>query len=221
MHVILVISSALSYDALDVRRANCYGIDDVRNVTHYGQVLRNNTLPELFDTLRAESRYDARRQEIRRFNESSATHLKGMALSPVKFGISFTRRTMNQANALVNIYQDGSVIVSTGATEMGQGVHTRVRQIVADELGVSYGRIIVAPTSTDKNNNTSPTAASAGTDLNGGAAADACRRLRARLAEVAAAMLADPAAGLPAEPLRVVFLEDRVFDERGPDRVLS
>src|SRR5215213_11572758 len=106
---------------------------------------------------------------------------------------------MNQANALVNIYQDGSVIVSTGATEMGQGVHTRVRQVVADELGVTYESIVTAPTSTDKNNNTSPTAASAGTDLNGAAAADACTRLRERLAAVAAQMLARPDDGLAAD----------------------
>src|SRR5918992_5202314 len=89
---------------------------------------------------------------------------------------------MNQANALVNIYSDGTVTVSTGATEMGQGVHTRVRQIVADELGVPFDAVIVGTTSTDKNNNTSPTAASSGTDLNGAAAADACSRLRVRLA---------------------------------------
>ena len=139
-----------------------------------------------------------------------------MALSAVKFGISFTRRAMNQANALVNIYQDGSVIVSTGATEMGQGVYTRVRQIVADELGVEYAQVIVSPTSTDKNNNTSPTAASSGTDLNGAAAADACLRLRQRLAEVAAHMLCRPDEGLAAEAGHIIFSEGRVWDERAP-----
>src|SRR5205807_3120834 len=127
--------------------------------------------------------------------------------SPVKFGISFTRRAMNQANALVNVYEDGSVLVSTGATEMGQGVNTRIRQIVADELGVPYDRVLLAATSTEKNNNTSPTAASAGTDLNGAAAVDACSRIRQRLATVAAAMLARPADGLPAEPLHIRFIE--------------
>src|SRR3954451_5510484 len=101
-------------------------------------------------------------------------------MTPVKFGISFTKKTLNQANALVNLYQDGTVLVSTGGTEMGQGVNTRIRQIVADELGVDYGAVTIAPTSTDKNNNTSPTAASSGTDLNGAAALDAWRRLRLR-----------------------------------------
>src|SRR3954447_23936798 len=110
----------------------------------------------------------------------------------VKFGISFTRRTLNQANALVNIYQDGTVLVSTGGTEMGQGVNTRVRQIVADELGVPYDAVRVTATSTDKNNNTSPTAASSGTDLNGAAAMDACARLRERLTSLAAQLLKAP-----------------------------
>src|SRR4029453_11447696 len=107
------------------------------------------------------------------------------------FGKSFTRQAMNQANALVNLYQDGTAIVSTGGTEMGQGVNTRVRQIVADELGIDYASVIVTATATDKNNNTSPTAASSGTDLNGAAAVDACQRLRARLAELAENMLDD------------------------------
>lgn len=219
-NVMQEIGDALGIDALEVRQANCYGADD-RNTTHYGQIVRNNTLPELLTTLRANCDYNARRSEIEQFNRESPTCLRGMALSAVKFGISFTRRTMNQANALVNVYQDGSVIVSTGATEMGQGVFTRVRQIVADELGVPYGSVIVSATSTDKNNNTSPTAASAGTDLNGAAAADACRRLRARLASVAAEMLARPHDGLTADALRVVFDEGRAFDIRAPERSIS
>lgn len=218
-NVIEEIAAALGLDALEIRRANCYGIDD-RNTTPYGQIVRNNTLPELFSSLRRECDYDSRREIIRKLNAESSTHLRGMALSPVKFGISFTRRTMNQANALVNIYLDGSVMVSTGATEMGQGVNTRVRQIVAEELGIDYDRVIMAPTSTDKNNNTSPTAASSGTDLNGAAAVDACGRLRARLAEVAAAMLAKGADGLSAEPQSIRFDGGIVFDQRVPNRRL-
>jgi xanthine dehydrogenase large subunit len=219
-NIIEEIAAALGMDALEVRQANCYGIED-RNVTPYGQTIRNNTLPELFSSLRRECDYDSRRKIVRKFNAESTTHLRGMALSPVKFGISFTRRTMNQANALVNIYLDGSVMVSTGATEMGQGVNTRVRQIVAEELGIGYDRVIVAPTGTDKNNNTSPTAASAGTDLNGAAAVDACSRLRARIAEVAAAMLAGPAGGLSAEPHSIRFESGMIFDPRVPNRRLT
>ena len=157
---------------------------DERNVTPYGQIVQNNMLPRALRRAAGELRdYEKRRREIDAFNATSTTHLRGLAMTPVKFGISFTKKTLNQANALVNIYTDGTVLVCTGGTEMGQGVNTHVRQIVADELGVDTTRVIVAPTSTDKNNNTSPTAASSGTDLNGAAAVDACRRLRARLAE--------------------------------------
>ena len=217
-HVIQEIAAALGMDSLDVRRANLYGINDGRDVTHYGQLVRNNVLPELFDTLRSECDYDARRRAIREFNDESKTLLRGMALSPVKFGISFTRRAMNQANALVNVYEDGSALVSTGATEMGQGVNTRIRQIVADELGCGYDRVLIGPTATDKNNNTSPTAASSGTDLNGAAAVAACRPIRERLAVVAADLLADAHSGLTAEPADVRFEEGFAFDVRRPDR---
>jgi len=148
--------------------------------------VENKTLPEIFERLTESSCYCERRAAIDEFNRGSRTHLRGLALTPVKFGISFTKQTLNQANALVNIYTDGTVLVSTGGTEMGQGVNTRVRQIVADELGVPYESVLIAATSTDKNNNTSPTAASAGTDLNGAAAVDACSRLRGRLAEFVA-----------------------------------
>jgi xanthine dehydrogenase large subunit len=218
-NVIEEIAGLLGIEALNVRQANCYGTTE-RNTTPYGQLIRNNVLPELFETIRRECDYDARRSAITQFNSNSKTHLKGLAISPVKFGISFTRRTMNQANALVNVYQDGSVIVSTGATEMGQGVYTRIKQIVADELGIPIGSVIMAPTSTDKNNNTSPTAASAGTDLNGAAAADACGRIRERLAEVAATMLGRPSDGLAAEAKRIRFVDGMVFDERDPERLL-
>jgi len=219
-HVMDTIASSIGRDALDVRTLNCYGVDE-RNITHYGQIVRNNTLPELFDVIRREANYDQRRQQIDAFNSTSVTQLRGLAVCPVKFGISFTRRTMNQANALVNVYQDGSVIVATGATEMGQGVHTRVRQIVADELGISFDQIIVGMTSTEKNNNTSPTAASSGTDLNGAAARDACEKIRARLSEVAAVMLARPVDGLTAEPQQIMFDSGIVFDAREPSRTLS
>jgi xanthine dehydrogenase large subunit len=212
-NVIEEIAAALGRDALEIRQANCYRIED-RNETPYGQIVRNNTLPELFATLKSECDYDSRRREIASFNNQSPTHLRGMAMSAVKFGISFTRRTLNQANALVTIYLDGSVMVSTGATEMGQGVHTRVRQIVAQELGVGYDRVIIAATNTDKNNNTSPTAASSGTDLNGAAAADACLRLRQRLAEIAAAMLATDAG-------KVRFEANQVFDPANPAKRIA
>jgi xanthine dehydrogenase large subunit len=177
------IAAFLKRDALDVRRANCYGVD-TRNTTPYEQVVANNTLPRLFSELEERCDYRARMTAVREFNASSQTHLKGLALTAVKFGISFNTKFLNQANALVNVYLDGSVQVSTGATEMGQGVNTKIRQLVADELRVDLERLVVMQTSTEKNNNTSATAASSGADLNGNAALDACRRIRARLDEV-------------------------------------
>jgi xanthine dehydrogenase large subunit len=122
---------------------------------------------------------------VARFNASSRTHLRGLACTAVKFGISFNTKFLNQANALVNVYLDGTVQVSTGATEMGQGVNTKIRQLVADEFGIDVDTVILMPTSTEKNNNTSATAASSGADLNGSAAVDACRKIRARMEKVA------------------------------------
>ncbi|HSV14166.1 MAG TPA: xanthine dehydrogenase molybdopterin binding subunit [Tepidisphaeraceae bacterium] len=223
-NIIEEIAQRLGKDPLDVRQANCYGIDDGstsltagRNVTPYGQIVRNNTLPRLFAQLRETSEYDRRRREIAQFNDTSRTQLRGLSMTAVKFGISFTKKTLNQANALVNIYTDGTVMVSTGGTEMGQGVNTRVRQIVADELGIPYDTVIVAPTSTDKNNNTSPTAASSGTDLNGAAAADACCKLRSRLADFAATILNVADEGLSPSPSHVMFADGMVYDARKPD----
>jgi xanthine dehydrogenase large subunit len=182
-NVLEEIAAFLKKDAIDVRRTNCYGVD-TRNTTPYEQVVANNTLPRLFSELEEQCDYRARMQAVRSFNESSRTHLRGLAMTAVKFGISFNTKFLNQANALVNVYLDGSVQVSTGATEMGQGVHTKIRQLVADELRVPLERVVVMVTSTEKNNNTSASAASSAADLNGSAAVDACRRIRARLDEV-------------------------------------
>ncbi|HEV7238056.1 MAG TPA: xanthine dehydrogenase molybdopterin binding subunit [Thermoanaerobaculia bacterium] len=182
-NIVEEIAATLKKDALEIRRINCYGVE-TRNVTPYHQVLEYNTLPRLFAELTDKCDYAARMKAVRDFNASSPTHLKGLSMTAVKFGISFNTKFLNQANALVNVYLDGSVQVSTGATEMGQGVNTKIRQLVADELRVPLGRVQVMPTSTEKNNNTSATAASSGADLNGKAAVDACRRIRARLDEM-------------------------------------
>jgi xanthine dehydrogenase large subunit len=183
-NIIEEIALYLKKDPLDVRMRNCYGLDD-RNITPYGQTVKGNTLPRLMREIRERAEYDGRAAEVARFNASSRTHLRGLACTAVKFGISFNTKFLNQANALVNVYLDGSVQVSTGATEMGQGVNTKIKQVVADEFGIAAERVIVMATSTEKNNNTSATAASSGADLNGGAAVDACRKIRARMEEVA------------------------------------
>ncbi len=178
------IAAFLGKDPLDIRRANLYGHEN-HCTTPYNQTVENNMLPRIFDELEASSDYRRRVDAVAAFNAQSRTHLRGIALTPVKFGISFNTKFLNQANALVNVYLDGSVQVSTGATEMGQGVNTKIAQLVADEFGLSPDHVIVMATSTEKNNNTSATAASSGADLNGSAAVDAAQKIRARMSEVA------------------------------------
>ncbi len=219
-NIIEEIALHLEKDALDVRQTNCYGTEE-RGITPYGQRVDNNTLPALFAQLRQASDYDRRQSEIAKFNAESRTHVRGLSMTAVKFGTSFTKKALNQANALVNVYTDGSVMISTGGTEMGQGLNTRLRQIVADELGVGFDDVIVAATSTDKNNNTSPTAASTGTDLNGAAAVDACRKLRERLAEFAAPLLCDGTSGLAPSAEHVRFANGVVCDSRRPEWQMS
>jgi xanthine dehydrogenase large subunit len=174
-------------DALDVRMLNCYGPG--QDMTPYGQRVEDNHLPELFTTLTERCAYRARRAEIAAWNGDRARnpdgHPRGLSLTAVKFGISFTTRFLNQGNALVNLHRDGTVQVSTGAVEMGQGVNTRIAAIVAEQFGLPTESVRMMPTSTEKNANTSPTAASAGTDINGAAALQACETIRGRLSALA------------------------------------
>ena len=207
-------------DAFDVRTRNLYGVGE-RNTTPYGQVFDRNHLPEIYATLAARSQYRKRRDEIARFNSESRVEVRGLAMTGVKFGISFTTSFLNQGNALVNIYTDGTVQVSTGATEMGQGVNVKIRQLVADEFAIDASRVVLMPTSTEKNINTSPTAASAGTDLNGAAAVEACRIIKRRLRRFAASRLADASAGLSASASHVQFREGFVHDSRRPERKIA
>jgi len=175
------IARNLGKDALTVRRANFYGKDD-HNVTPYRQTVEDNIIHELVDQLEASSDYAARRKDMAAFNASSAVLKKGLALTPVKFGISFNVKHLNQAGALVHVYLDGSILVNHGGTEMAQGLNTKVVQVVAHELGVNFERVRLSATDTSKVANTSATAASTGSDLNGKAAQDAARQIRDRLA---------------------------------------
>ncbi|WP_321929927.1 xanthine dehydrogenase molybdopterin binding subunit [Paraburkholderia guartelaensis] len=180
------IARALGRDPLDVRRANYYGIGE-RDVTPYGQRVEDNVLAPLTDELLASSRYHERRAAIAAYNRASPVLKRGMALTPVKFGISFNVPHLNQAGALVHVYRDGSVLVNHGGTEMGQGLNTKVAQVVAGALGLPLARVRVSAADTSKVANTSATAASTGSDLNGKAAEDAALTIRARLAAFAAA----------------------------------
>lgn len=203
----------LRRDPLEIRRRNCYGVNE-RNTTPYGQVVKDNHLPELFDQIARRSDYYSRADAVAAFNKSSTTHLRGISCTAVKFGISFNTKFLNQANALVNIYLDGSIQVSTGATEMGQGVNTKIRQLVADEFGLEPDHVVVMVTSTEKNNNTSATAASSAADLNGSAAVDACRKIKARLIPVAT----DYFQRLGLNPTEIVFAHGHAFDEGNPEQ---
>ncbi|MFK3738108.1 xanthine dehydrogenase molybdopterin binding subunit [Massilia sp. TN1-12] len=184
-YVLDEIARNLGRDALDIRKLNFYGKLD-RNVTPYGQTIVDNVIHELVDELEATSGYRARRAAIDAYNRTSPVLKKGLALTPVKFGIAFNVTHLNQAGALVHVYVDGSVLVNHGGTEMGQGVNTKVMQVVAHELGVDLARVRITATRTDKVANTSATAASTGADLNGKAAQDAARQIRDRLADYAA-----------------------------------
>ncbi|MDE2395804.1 MAG: xanthine dehydrogenase molybdopterin binding subunit [Burkholderiales bacterium] len=179
------IARALGKDALEVRRANFYGTAS-NNVTPYGQTVVDNVIEPLVAELAASSDYAARRSAVAAFNATSPVLKKGIALTPLKFGISFNVVHLNQAGALVHVYTDGSVLVNHGGTEMGQGLNTKVAQVVAHELGLPMAAVRVSATDTDKVANTSATAASTGSDLNGKAAQDAARQIRERLAAFAA-----------------------------------
>ena len=216
-NVIENIAQSLDTDAYDVRIRNLYGVGN-RNVTPYGQIIQKNHLPEIFASLASQAHYKQRRRQIAQANATDPLRLRGIALTGVKFGISFTTRFLNQANALVNIYTDGTVQVSTGGTEMGQGLHTKIQQLVADEFSISADTVMVMPTSTEKNNNTSPTAASAGTDLNGAAAVAACRKIKRRLRQFAAAEFVSDTEGLTRSPRHVRFENGFVTDGRNPAR---
>ncbi|GIK84665.1 MAG: xanthine dehydrogenase large subunit [Betaproteobacteria bacterium] len=182
------VARALGRDPLDVRTVNFYGTHE-RNVTPFGMTVEDNIAPALVAELARTSRYRERREAVRAWNRSSPVVKRGIALTPVKFGISFTATHYNQAGALLHVYSDGTVSLNHGGTEMGQGLFTKVRQVVARELGLPVERIRVSASDTSKVPNASPTAASSGSDLNGMAAQDAARKLRARIAAFVARKL--------------------------------
>jgi xanthine dehydrogenase large subunit len=226
--VIDEIAHTLRLDPLAVRRANFYegvrpsGSDTVaptwaratvpdpegltparRNLTPYHQTVEDCVIQEIVDELEVSSDYQRRRAEIRAWNAASPILKRGIALTPVKFGISFTNTTMNQAGALVHVYADGSIALNHGGTEMGQGLNVKVAQVVAEELQVDIGRIKITATTTAKVPNTSPTAASSGSDLNGMAARNAAAAIKARLVRFLAERH-------QAEPGDVQFLPNRI-----------
>jgi xanthine dehydrogenase large subunit len=193
----------LGRDPLDVRKVNLYSAG--RDVTPYGQTVEDHDVPlRLIEQLEQTSKYRSRRKEIEQFNAGSPILKRGIALTPVKFGISFTLQHLNQAGALVHVYQDGSVHLNHGGTEMGQGLFQKVAQVAAEEFGIGLDRVHITATSTDKVPNTSATAASSGTDMNGMAVQLATREIKRRLTRFASETWNVP------EDL-ISFRDDRVF----------
>src|SRR5258707_2998796 len=195
------IAIRLGRDPLDVRQANLYGRG--RDVTPYGMKVPDNIAPEIVAALEESSNSGPRRGAITACNAESQLLRRGLALTPVKFGISFTLTQLNQAGALVHVYTDGSVHLNHGGTEMGQGLYIKVAQVVAEEFGIGIDQVRITATTTGKVPNTSPTAASSGSDLNGIAARNAAQAIKARLV----AFLAERH---QAEKSDVVFLPNRI-----------
>ncbi len=211
------IARQLKIDAAEVRKINFYGTDK-DNITHYGQEVELNRLDVLYNQLMTTSEYHSRRKAVNEFNAKNEFYKKGLAITPVKFGISFTTSFLNQAGALVNIYKDGTILVNHGGTEMGQGLNTKIMQVAAAELGVSTSKIKVNATNTSKVPNTSATAASAGTDLNGMAVKDAIDKLKKRITELFAHEFSKPFPENPSLQENIVIENDVIFDSKNPDR---
>ena len=191
----------LGLDPAELRRRNFYREQGEEQTTPYGQPVRHpERIWAVWEQVRESGEIDRRREEIARFNAASEHVKRALALTPVKFGISFNLTAFNQAGALVHVYKDGSVLINHGGTEMGQGLHTKMLQVAATTLGVPLATVRLAPTRTDKVPNTSATAASSGADLNGGAVKNACEQIRGRLEQVAAA-------GLGVAPADVRFVD--------------
>lgn len=195
-------AAKLGLDPASVRQRNFYG-EAPRNLTQYWQEVPQDRSQRIFDELTTAAQYSERRAEIDAFNQNNRWIKRGIAYQPVKFGISFTNSMLNQAGALVLIYTDGSVQLNHGGTEMGQGLHTKMLAVCAHELGVPVESIRIMNTATDKVPNTSATAASSGSDLNGAAVQNACQKLIKRLRPIAAEKL-----GVPKEESAQIRFED-------------
>lgn len=217
--IIDIIARKLNIDSALVRQRNFYGTNE-NNTTPYGEIVENNRLHIIWDKIIDSSEYFARKKQVDEFNSENEFYKKGIAITPVKFGISFTTSFLNQAGALVNIYTDGSVLVNHGGTEMGQGLYTKIQIIASKELGVTPDRIKVNATNTSKVPNTSATAASSGTDLNGAAVKNAIDTLKQRLTLFAATVLSS-GQKISTSAEDICFDNNIVSDTKNPDRFLK
>ncbi len=215
-----MIARYLKKDSAEIRLLNFYNIYK-NNFTPYGQKIDNNRLFVLYDQLIKSSEYSKRRNEIDKYNNENEFVKKGLAITPVKFGISFTTSFLNQAGALVNIYTDGTVLVNHGGTEMGQGLHTKMLQVASVELGISPDRIKVNATNTSKVPNTSPTAASSGSDINGMAVKNAIDIIKSRLLEVVVSEFERKFTHNKILKENVIFENNFIFDKLFPQNKIS
>ncbi|MEC8292486.1 MAG: xanthine dehydrogenase molybdopterin binding subunit, partial [Pseudomonadota bacterium] len=210
------IAYKLGKDPLEVRKANFYGDEtDGRNLTPYHQTVEDNIIHRVVDELEENADYQARRQAVLEHNAKGGVIRKGIALTPVKFGISFTATWYNQAGSLIHIYNDGSIHLNHGGTEMGQGLNTKIAQIVADAFQVDFDRVKITKTTTEKVPNTSATAASSGSDLNGMAALDGAEQIKARLVAFAA-----ESRGVPEDQVKFLPNTVQIGEEMAPFNTL-
>lgn len=213
-----LIAHNLKVDTTKIQYRNFYKINS-NNTAPYGQKVLNNRLFVIWRQIMESSNYEARRKEIKKFNRSNKFVKRGIALSPVKFGISFTSSFLNQAGSLVNVYMDGTVLVNHGGTEMGQGLNTKMQQVAAAEFGISPKMVKVNATNTSKVPNTSPTAASSGADMNGMAVKIAVDKLKKRIAQVLCENHFTE--GEKSKPSDIVFENGFIFDKTKPERKIE
>jgi xanthine dehydrogenase molybdopterin binding subunit len=214
------IAKYLHKDPTEIRYKNFYGLE-TRNVTHYGQTVENNRLYQIYEKLIKSSEYERRRKEIDKFNSKNDFCKKGLALTPAKFGISFTTTFLNQAGALVNVYTDGTILVNHGGTEMGQGLNTKIQQIAATEFGVSIEKVKVNATNTSKIPNTSATAASSGSDMNGMAVKNAVDTIKQRINEELVKIFTEKRPDSPTTIDSIIYKDGYIYDSIHPDRKIS
>jgi len=217
-NVMVLIAQKLGLDTAKIQNRNFYNLSK-NNITPYGQKVKNNRLPVIWASLMKSSNYESRRKEVNKFNKKNKFVKRGIALMPVKFGISFTSSFLNQAGSLVNIYMDGTVLVNHGGTEMGQGLNTKMQQIAAKELGIPFENVKVNATNTSKIPNTSPTAASSGADMNGMAVKIAIEKIKKRIAKVLCDVEFNKNIDKgKSKPDNIVFENGFIFDKKNPER---
>jgi len=214
------IAAKLHQEAATIRKKNFFGEND-NNITPYRQLIENNRLHVIYEQLTKTSNYWERRKLVDAYNSKNEFFKKGLAITPILFGISFTTSFLNQAGALVNIYTDGSVVVNHGGIEMGQGLHTKIRDIVALELGLDDRFVKVTATNTAKVPNTSPTAASSGADLNGMAVKNATDKLKKRISDSLALYFNETFKDNSSISENMVFQKNIIFDKLNTDRMIS